>query len=80
MDEATWEVHGEVKNKSFTLEDYEWGRNMWAVNRWEGDRSRREVEGKITVQLYRNNVSIGMRRYIAIDLEQSSCSNVGRIL
>ena len=35
-----------------------------AVNRW-----RREVEVKITLQLYRNKVSIGD---IAIDLEQSS--------
>ena len=30
-----------------------------AVNRWEGDRWRREIEGKITLQLYSNKTSIG---------------------
>ena len=29
-----------------------------AVNRWEGEGWRREVEGKTTLQLYRNKVSI----------------------
>ena len=29
------------------------------MNRWEGDRWRREVESKITLQLYINKVSIG---------------------
>ena len=51
-----------------------------AVNRWEGEGWKREVESKTTLQLYRNKVSIGddrMRRYTAIDLEQSFCSNVG---
>ena len=29
-----------------------------AVHRWEGDRWRDEVEGKITLQLYRNKMII----------------------
>ena len=46
---------------------YEWGRNTWAVNRWEEDRCRREVESNITLQMYCNK----MRKYIAIVLEQT---------
>ena len=30
-----------------------------AVNRWEKEGWRREVESKTTLQLYRNKVSIG---------------------
>ena len=30
-----------------------------AVNRWEGEGWKREVESKTTLQLYRNKVSIG---------------------
>ena len=59
MDEVTWEVHGELGislSHLKTMSGEEVGR---AVNRWEGGRWRREVEGKITLQLYRNNVSIG---------------------
>ena len=52
-----------------------------AMNRWEEDRSRGEVESKITLQLYSNKMSIwDILRYIAIVFEKSSFSNVERIL
>ena len=40
-----------------------------AVNKLEGDRWRREVEGRITLQLYRNEVSIGD--------EEINCNRLG---
>ena len=43
-----------------------------AVNRWEGDRWRREMEGKITLQLYINKVNIGD--------EEIYCSRLGAVI
>ena len=42
------------------------------VNRWEGDRWRREVEDKITLQLCRNKVSIGD--------EEIYCNRLGAVI
>ena len=56
-----------------TMSDEEVG---GAVNRSQGDRWRvRSCCSCIEIRR-----ALGMRRYTAIDLEQSSCSNVGRIL
>ena len=43
-----------------------------AVNRWEGDRWRREVESKITLQLYCNKMSIGD--------EEIYCNSLGAVI
>ena len=66
--ENTWGV----RNKSHTPEDYEWGGGGWAVNRWEGEGWRREVEGMTTLRLYRNKVSIGD--------EEIYCNRLGAVI
>ena len=43
-----------------------------AVNRWEGEGWRRQVESKTTLQLYRNKVSIGD--------EEICCNRLGAVI
>ena len=59
MDEATWEAHGKLGISLSHLTTMSGEEVGGAVHRWEGDRWRDEVEGKITLQLHRNKMSIG---------------------
>ena len=67
MDEATCEIHGGVRNKTFTLETMSGEEIGGVVNRW-----RREVEDKIMLQLYRNKMSIGY--------EEIYCNRLGAVV
>ena len=53
-----WKYMGELGISLSHLKTMSGEEVVGTVNQWEGDRWRREVEGKIMLQLYRNKVSI----------------------
>ena len=52
-------VHLRIRGGVATCEEMSAGEVGGAVNGWEGDRWRREVESRSTLQLYRHKIGIG---------------------